>query len=304
MLGGMDADIGLVLPSREVVMWGGGEMDGLLDAAERAERDGFDSVWVGESPLARPRPDPLLVLAALAARTRRVRLGTAVLLPLLRHPLTLAHGLATLDRLAGGRLVVGLAPGADVPGTHAELAAVDRPSGRRVGDLMDTVARWRELWKGEVRPGPVRPEGPPLWLGAQGPRMLALTGERFDGWMPFSPTPEHYARGLASVRGAAAAAGRDPGALVAAAYVTVAVDDDPARAAGALDEYMTAYYGQPASVMSRIQACHAGTLSSAADWIGSYVAAGASHVLVRFASTGLTGYPPAARELRERLAAR
>lgn len=286
-------------------MWGGGEMDGLLDAASRAEADGFDSVWVGESPLARPRPDPLLVLAALAANTRRVRLGTAVLLPLLRHPLTLAHGLATLDRLAGGRLVVGLAPGADVPGTHAELAAVDRPSGRRVGDLMDTVDRWRSLWDGPdaVQPRPVRAEGPPLWLGAQGPRMLALTGERFDGWMPFSPTPADYARGLASVRDAASAAGRDPDGLVAAAYVTVAMDDDPARAAEALDEYMTAYYGQPASVMSRIQACHAGTLDSAADWIGSYVDAGASHVLVRFASPGLTGYHPAAGELRSLLAA-
>lgn len=123
------ARLGLLLPSREVTLWADGDPLLLVEAAVTAEAAGFDSVWIGDSLLARPRPEPLSVLAAVAARTRSLRLGTAVLLPLLRHPLTAAHTLATLDRLAPGRLVVGVAPGSDVPGTHTELAAVGSGAG-------------------------------------------------------------------------------------------------------------------------------------------------------------------------------
>jgi alkanesulfonate monooxygenase SsuD/methylene tetrahydromethanopterin reductase-like flavin-dependent oxidoreductase (luciferase family) len=304
----MGTKIGLLLPSREVVMWADGDVGRLVDAAVTAEASGFDSVWVGDSLLARPRPEPLITLAAVAARTTRVQIGTSVLLPLLRHPLTLAHSLATLDRLSAGRLVVGVAPGADVPGTHSELAAVGRRSDRRVGDLLDAVASWRRLWAGddpdvELLPRPTGTAGPPLWLAAHGPRLLRLTGAQFDGWMPFSPTPGDYAEGLDVVRRSARAAGRDPDEVSTVAFLTFAIDDDRAVADRALDEYMTAYYGQPADVMARIQASHTGTVDSAVDWARGYVEAGASHLIIRFAEPGLTGYHPAAGELRARLAA-
>jgi len=74
----------------------------LLELATQAEGLGFDSVWVGDSLLARPRHDPLTLLAAVAAQTRKVALGTAVFLPALRNPVVLAHQLATLDRSARG----------------------------------------------------------------------------------------------------------------------------------------------------------------------------------------------------------
>src|SRR3954465_8364079 len=81
-------------------MEGRPETASLLDLAVRAENLGFDSVWVGDSLLARPRHDPLTLLAAAAARTRKVMLGTAVFLPALRNPVVLAHQLATLIRSA------------------------------------------------------------------------------------------------------------------------------------------------------------------------------------------------------------
>ena len=73
--------VGYLLPTRERVMEGLPETASLLTLAERAESLGFDSVWAGDSLLARPRHDPLTLLAAVAARTRKVELGTAVLLP-------------------------------------------------------------------------------------------------------------------------------------------------------------------------------------------------------------------------------
>jgi alkanesulfonate monooxygenase SsuD/methylene tetrahydromethanopterin reductase-like flavin-dependent oxidoreductase (luciferase family) len=300
--------VGLLLPSREVMLWADGDARRLVDAAVEAEAAGFDSVWVGESLLARPRPEPLTTLAAIAARTTTVRVGTAVLLPLLRHPLLLAHGLATVDRLAGGRLIVGIAPGADVEGTRRELAAVGASGERRVARLCDTVAALRDLWNDgspdvRLRPRPVTPSGPPLWLAAQGPKMLRLAGGHFAGWMPFSPTPADYHQGLQAVRHAAEAAGRDPASIDAAVYLTVAIDDDPQVAASALDRYMLAYYGRPAEVMAQMQACHAGTLESAADWAAQYLDAGAGHLIVRIATPGLTGYSPAAGSLLGRLTA-
>ena len=74
----MTVEFGVLLPTREAVMSGHSETAPLLAMAERAEAAGFDSVWIGDSPIARPRHEPLTLLAAVAARTRRVRVGTAV----------------------------------------------------------------------------------------------------------------------------------------------------------------------------------------------------------------------------------
>src|SRR5438477_10726614 len=139
------AATGLLLPSREALLWGNSDLAFVIEAARQAEQAGYDSVWAGDSLLARPRGEPLTLLAAVAGATARVTLGTAVLLPLLRHPISLAHAVATLDRIAEGRLVVGMGPGAELPGTHSELAAVGVPSDRRVGAMVDALDRVRRL---------------------------------------------------------------------------------------------------------------------------------------------------------------
>jgi alkanesulfonate monooxygenase SsuD/methylene tetrahydromethanopterin reductase-like flavin-dependent oxidoreductase (luciferase family) len=274
-----------------------------VDAARHAEQAGYDSVWVGDSLLARPRGEPLTLLAAISSVTSRVTLGTAVLLPLLRHPITQAHAIATLDRLCGGRLILGVGPAADLPGTHAELAAIGVPSDRRVTTMMAIIDRMRRLWRDEepdlhLLPRPEQPGGPPFWLGAHGPRMLRLAGTRFEGWIPFSPTPDEYRRGLSAVREAAAEAGRKDD-VSPAVYLTLAVAGDPHQAARDFDAYIRAYYGVPGEVMARAQASHAGTLESAAEWIASYVDAGARHVVLRFARPTLDGYSDTVHRLLE-----
>src|SRR3990172_711669 len=113
--------IGVLLPTREAVMSGRPEAAPLLQIAEGAEAAGYVSVWVGDSPRARPRFEPLTLLAAAAARTRRVTLGTAVLLPALRHPLLLAHAVASVDRIAEGRLVLGVGIPPDTPRRRHEF---------------------------------------------------------------------------------------------------------------------------------------------------------------------------------------
>jgi alkanesulfonate monooxygenase SsuD/methylene tetrahydromethanopterin reductase-like flavin-dependent oxidoreductase (luciferase family) len=293
---------GLLLPSREALLWGDSDLAFLVDAARQAERAGYDSVWAGDSLLARPRGEPLTVLAAAAGATTRVQLGTAVLLPLLRNPVSLAHALATLDRLAKGRIIVAVGPGAELPGTHAELKALGVPSNRRVTDMLGAVERCRRLWRNQesgidLQPKPIRTGGPPMWLGGHGPRMLRLAGSAFDGWLPFIPDPADYSTALRAVHESAEAAGRDPDSIAAAAYLTVAIADSPGDAAKDFDAYIRAYYGVPGEVMAKAQACHAGTLESAAEWFAAYRAAGAQHLVVRIARPRLTDFNETARQV-------
>src|SRR5687768_613196 len=142
----MATDFGVLLPTREGVMSGRPETASLLTMAERAEAAGFDSVWIGDSLTARPRHEPLTLMAAVAARTRRVRIGTAVLLPALRPPVVLAHVVGTLDRVAEGRVILGVGIAADNPPIQREFAAAGVPFEKRVGRFLEILEICRALW--------------------------------------------------------------------------------------------------------------------------------------------------------------
>src|SRR6266705_307808 len=133
----MSIRIGYLLPTRERIMAGQPQAAPLLELAERAERLGFDSVWAGDSLLARPRHEPLTLLASVAARVPRVDIGTAVLLPALRNPVLLAQQVATLDQIAEGRLILGVGIAADVPNIRQEFTAAGVPFEKRVGRLLE-----------------------------------------------------------------------------------------------------------------------------------------------------------------------
>ncbi len=145
----MPVRIGYLLPTREQVMRGRPGAAPLLALAERAEGLGFDSIWVGDSILARPRHEPLTLLSAVAARTRRAELGTAVLLPALRNPVVLAHGIATLDQISEGRFILGVGIASDVPNIRAEFVACGVPFEKRVGRMLEGLRLARELWTGK-----------------------------------------------------------------------------------------------------------------------------------------------------------
>ena len=289
--------LGYLLPTRERTMEGEPAVGPLLALAERAEALGFDSVWVGDSLLARPRHDPLTLLAAVAARTRKVELGTAVLLPALRNPVVLAQQVATLDRISEGRLILGVGIAADLPNIRTEFEAAGVPFDKRVGRMVEGLALCRALWTGKpvdwdgrwkvkagvLGPTPHRPGGPPIWVAGAVIAARVRTGKLYDGWFPNSPSVAEYAPQWADVKQAARAAGRDPNALTGAMYLTLAIDDDAARADATLNAYLENYYGQPADVIRQRQMSYAGPAAGAAAWLKSYADAGASHLVMRFA---------------------
>jgi alkanesulfonate monooxygenase SsuD/methylene tetrahydromethanopterin reductase-like flavin-dependent oxidoreductase (luciferase family) len=141
--------IGYLLPTREQIMEGRPETGLSISLSERAEAFGYDSVWIGDSLLARPRHEPLILLAGVAARTRRLQLGTVVLLLVLRNPVILAHQVATLDQLSEGRLILGVRIGLDVPIVHAEFEAAGVTFEKRAGRMIEGLALCRALWAGD-----------------------------------------------------------------------------------------------------------------------------------------------------------
>src|SRR6476659_5602288 len=204
----MPVRIGYLLPTREQVMQGRPEAALLLALAERAEGLGYDSILVGDSILARPRHEPLTLLSAVAARTRKAELGTAVLLPALRNPVVLAHGIATLDQISEGRFILGVGIASDVPNIRAEFVACGVPFEKRVGRMLEGLRLCRELWSGEpvdwngrwvvengvLGPTPHRPGGPPLWIAGSLPVSLERAGKHFDGWLPNDPDAATWGR--------------------------------------------------------------------------------------------------------------
>jgi probable F420-dependent oxidoreductase len=161
-------------------------LGGLADAnalaalAAEAEALGFDSLWAGDH-IAFPAPilDPLQVLACCASRTQRVRLGTCVYLLALRHPTVVAKMVASLDFISGGRVVFGVGVGGEFPG---EFQASGVPVQERGARTNEGIVVLRQLWQGDeashsgrffridrvrLKPPPVQPGGPPIWIGGR-----------------------------------------------------------------------------------------------------------------------------------------
>jgi alkanesulfonate monooxygenase SsuD/methylene tetrahydromethanopterin reductase-like flavin-dependent oxidoreductase (luciferase family) len=293
--------LGYLLPTRDAVVFGRLDAAALVALGERAEQLGFEALWAGDGPGARPRHDALAMLAALAVRTERPVLATGVLLAALRPVLLLAQTVATIDQLAGGRFVLGVGAGFPLPETEAQFEAVGVPFAGRVGRLTETVGALRALWRAQGEPLDIegrhvqlrgvaleprthRPHGPPVWMAGAGARAEARVGRLADGWLPYLPTPELYAESLARVEQAAAEAGRPTrGGPIAGLYATIALDDSRAPAVGRLERYIDAYYHLPVEAIGAIQAVFAGTLEQAAEWLAGYVEAGARHIVLRMA---------------------
>ena len=293
----MAVELGILLPTREAIMSARPETAPLLAMAERAEQAGFDSVWIGDSLTARPRHEPLTLLTAVAARTRRVRLGSAVLLPALRAPVVLAHLVGTLDRVAEGRLILGVGIATDTPAIRKEFAAAGVSFDRRVGRFLETLEICRALWTRDhvtfsgkhftlddvtVEPKPQHPGGPPIWIGGSGPTALREAA-RFDAWFPTGPTVEFFAEQWPGVQAAARAAGRAADAVIGAAYLTLALDPDRAAAEQRMDRFLETYYAAPARVIRARQAGYSGPVEGCVEWIQRWIDAGARHLALRFA---------------------
>ncbi|MCV7282379.1 LLM class flavin-dependent oxidoreductase [Mycolicibacterium flavescens] len=167
-----------------------------IEACQEAERLGASSVWFSEHHLFDDDylAQPLTFAAAVAARTSRVRLGTAIVIAPLHHPAELAEQCAAVDLISGGRLDLGIGTGYRVP----EFELFDASIEARYAQTDGTARRLRELWgKDGVRPGPVQ-DPMPIWMGYQGPQGARRAGLLGEGLLSVDASLwEPYRDGLA-----------------------------------------------------------------------------------------------------------
>ncbi len=255
----------------------------------KAETLGYESLWVQEQIIGDyPILEPVSLLTYAAALTSRLRLGTSVLLTVLRNPLQLAKSLSSLDQLSQGRLTVGVGIGGHVPESLFGLPS-ERRARRFVEGLQVMKALWTQpratvtgaFWQFEnvpMEPKPVQKPHPPLWFGAREAVALKRAVRHGDGWMGAGVSSSaDFIQQVGLVQRFLDEARRDPATFAISKRVYLAVDTDRDRAERRLREwfglrYKNAEWGSRVSIWGNSAEC--------TDKLGELVRAGARHLLL------------------------
>ena len=302
--------LGCLLPTRGLLLNADqpGDAESVLRLATWAEDAGIGAVWVGDSLTAKPRLEALTTLAAIAARTSRVRLGTAVMLMALRHPVLLAQMIGTVDLISGGRLQLGVGVGgafnAMQQAEWRNAGVNQRTRTARLEEMLPIIkglntgqpftfdGRHFQLDDVVMEPAPVQPAGVPVYLGvhwhgrgdgqgAQRERQARRAARLADGIISISATPDEFTELVDTVRERCAEYDRSPDAMASVMYLTVNLDENVRRAEAEAEDWLLGYYG------ANIWGDRWGPFGDAArvrERIHAYAEAGADQIVVRFAS--------------------
>ena len=309
--------IGVNLNNREALLAPDYGLPELLELGGRVEELGFDSAWVGDSLVSKPRYEPLTVLAALAQRTTRVELGTACLVTTQRHPVQLAQAWATVDVLSNGRTILGACAGnVAEEAVKQEFALLGLDYRTRMSRFEEGLRVLRQLFEtgtatlhGEhfdldevgfttgIEPMPLLPvRTPPIWVVANpsigrstavGPsRAARRVAELGDGWLTCcrAQHPEEVEAFVEAIGEARDEAGRAAEPFRVAYQVTIALGNDRETAFASQRAYIDAYYPRFAEAVDLADWGPAGTTDSVLEWIQTFAAAGVDTFVCRFAS--------------------
>ncbi|MEC9309716.1 MAG: LLM class flavin-dependent oxidoreductase [Chloroflexota bacterium] len=299
-----DFKLGVLLPTRGLLLADQrpDNIEPVLALARRVEESGLDSVWVGDSLTAKPRLEPLSTLSAIAAQTHRIRLGTAVMLMGLRHPLLLAQTLATVDLISQGRLVIA----AGIGGAFNEAqrdeweSVLVKPStrARRLEEILQILnglengerfsfhGRHFDLDNAVMLPLPTRPSGVPILLACHGRSsardiQIGRAARLGDGIISISDTPSEFRDVVSQFYETVVNLGKDVHQVQTTMYMTINMDEDRAIAEADAEEWLLGYYG--ANIWGDRWGPFGGS-SQVIERIQEYRDAGAQTVIVRFAS--------------------
>lgn len=303
--------LGLSLPNRGVLF--GMPTDLLLRTAEEAEAARcFDSVWVGDNFLSKPRLESVVLLSALAARTRRLRLGVICLATFpMRHPLPFAIQWASLDVLSGGRTILAVCMGGSSKAGRKfaiELQAMGVQDDERVPRMIEGVKLLRLLWgegpvtyKGrfyafeevEAYPKPAQARVPIVMAVNPSPQAdpetvelgLRRVARHADGWQTDGTPAPVFKERWARIRELAAEYGRADEVTDSSLHLMVNIDDDAERAYQRSIEFLGHYYGMGAITREKLDAWLAyGPPGAVIEKMNEFIDAGCSTLVVRFTS--------------------
>jgi len=256
---------------------------------ERVEELGYDSVWTSEHIFFYgPTFDALTVLAAFAARTHHIRLGTAVFLLPLRPPAVTAKQATSVDIISGGRLILGIGVGGEYPKEFQACGVPINERGPRANEAIrvlrllftqDNVSfkgRFTTLDGVTLQPKPAQEGGPPIWVAGRSASAIRRAGCLGDGYIPYLFSPDRYRDSLAQVRQQAEQADRDPQAITPALYQFICLADtyEEAKRIAAAD--LSRCYNQPfEQIVDRYMVM--GNADHCARRLSDFAEAGARH---------------------------
>ena len=263
-----------------------------LSHAEMAEALGYDAIWVSEHIAFHvPTFDAVTTMAALAARTSRLRIGSAIVLLPLRPPAAVAKAVSTLDIIAKGRITLGVGVGGEYP---KEFEVCGVPLHERGGRTNEAIEVLRALWTQEsasyhgkyfqftdvsMRPKPMQPGGPPIIIGGRSDAALRRAARLGDGYMPYLFTPRQYADGLQKIHTYAGEYGRTLQRFQATLYQFIYVADSYAAAFQQANTYLSSNYNQPFDKLVE-RYCAVGTPDACVARLQEYIDAGARDIIL------------------------
>ena len=312
------ASFGLTLANRAVVL-GALKARDLLEITERAEASGaFDTVWVGDSLLAKPRLEAVSLLSALAAVTSRVRLGVGCLATFVhRHPLLFAQQWASLDVISGGRSLLAVClggPDEQSPAQALEHRVMGIQASERVARLEEGITVLRKVFGGKkvshsgrfyqfdgvtIEPAPVQSPCP-IWIasnptgltwkdGASAPSPAVEKGLRrvakyADGWMTNKVTPEEFKSQWTRILAMAKEEGRDPAKIGSSLYHNININENRQTALDESKAFLDKYYTSNFSMKFVEGFTTAGHPQQCIDELKAYFAADIEHITLRMTS--------------------
>lgn len=303
---------GLSLPNRGI-LFDLTSVDALMEASILAEQSGvFDSVWVGDSLIHKPRLEAVVLLSAIAARTQKVRLGTICMASFpLRHPVLLAIQWASLDQISKGRTLLAVCIGG---GDEAELRAFGVKPRERVERLKEGIGLLRELWGDEevnhkgrfytlegyrVVPKPIQ-KPCPIWIAVNPDRArigdigveraMRRVATLADGYLTDVVTQEEFRRRWDLIQNLAEESGRDLGSFETSIHGMVNINDSRRAAYEESKFYFNHYYGPswPTEELINVWLAH-GPPEQCAGLIQDWIDMGITTPVLRFTSRDQIG---------------
>jgi alkanesulfonate monooxygenase SsuD/methylene tetrahydromethanopterin reductase-like flavin-dependent oxidoreductase (luciferase family) len=296
-------DIGLLLHTRQIIRQedAAKSFDQLWADAARAEELGFDHIWLGDSVtvLEKARGDCLTTMAALAARTERIKIGAVPMLPALRNPVLLAHALATLDVISKGRIILGVSVGPVRDYIQRQFAACGVPPQEKAGRLGECIEIMRRLWSEAtinydgryyklnnvgVLPHPAQQLQIPIWIAAdRNENGFKRVGRLGDGWVTLASTLEKFTATRQKIDRYAGEHGRAGKCPVSALYATFNIQSDGDRARDEGWKWMMNFFQQPKERIGYHFTIF-GTPEECVSLLKGYAKAGLTTIIARIAS--------------------
>lgn len=282
---------GILLPVEGNVTKGTPDPKLALRVAEKAEEIGYDSVWAGERLLLSQRLDPISILSSVASRTNSVRLGTAVMIAPLKHPLILANQLATLDNISEGRVIAGFGVGADRIRIEYDSVGVSFQSrGSRLDECLGIL---KQAWSGQpircegrhfrlkdirMNLKPRQPNGIPIFLGGIKNSSLRRVAKYGDGYMPIEVSPGDYASALKEI----ASYQDGQKSIERALYITLNMGENKEKAGEEARTFLEVYYNTKFSSIEKMALV--GTVGECVSRFEEYAKKRVETIVLRFAN--------------------